>query len=145
MLWRYNYRAQSEESFAFPGRESRNLLHRLEGGATLGLGAGAFSLFDGFSYRNTEDVERYIQYSRDAEMICEQMGPVEERAALLYTGLLQLERGAYPAPAAFRKGFQKAIGELLSQAYLTETEGMLKKTEKAIADPIGFRKAFVED
>lgn len=50
---------------------------------SLGLGAGATSLYGGYSYRNTSDVEAYMNHSSEPERIVRDVFEIDWRARLL--------------------------------------------------------------
>ncbi|MBN1653457.1 MAG: radical SAM family heme chaperone HemW [Deltaproteobacteria bacterium] len=81
-------------NYALPGEKSRHNQHYWRGGDYLGLGASAVGcLHTGMGrarrYRNTPDIDRYIAYSKRAEVESfeEQLGPLEIINESLMLGL----------------------------------------------------------
>lgn len=80
-LGRYGYQQVDNLTFAFEGHRSKLAgLHR-DACETLGVGCGARSWYDGFAYRNTTDIARYIESSGDPASIYENVRAVDGQAS----------------------------------------------------------------
>lgn len=66
ILREYGFMSYGDGShYAQPGKEELDLTADARLLSHMGFGVGAFTCFDGISYHNTEDLQRYIQYSGD--------------------------------------------------------------------------------
>lgn len=150
MLRRYNYHPVSADSFAFAGRESRNLLHCYQGDELLGIGAGAVSYFDGYAYRNREDVQMYIAHADNLAILCAQAGTVDALAHMKYYAARNLHMAGGLALQSFEEKFGESFisvlgmeaQTLLDKGLIVEEYGYLKKTPLGIADPVQFEIVF---
>ena len=73
----YGYEPQVAGLYAKAGRGLRFDHLACEGVATLGLGLGSETCYEGFLYRTTSDLERYLAHAGDLEETCEIAGTLE--------------------------------------------------------------------
>ena len=121
LLGRYNYRPASTTSFAFSGHESEVEAHRLAAGDVLGVGAGALSWYDGFTYRNTDDVGLYIERPDGAEVICQQAAAVDSGGAMRRFAACRLRSRGGLDPVEFHERF----GSYPAEVFGPEIDGLL--------------------
>ncbi len=134
------YSEYAAGSFALPESECLHTKLLCEGVDQLGLGAGSYSRYDGFSYRNTGDVERYMCHSAEAQYVACDICTIDERAQLLIAAVGGLSRAqGFNAAECTHEGLRRVLAELLDEEFVETTDdGAYKLTDEGV-----LLKAFV--
>lgn len=129
VLKEYGFRQYEISNYALDGYECRHNIGYWRGIEYLGIGLGASSLFRGKRFRNTQNMEEYIQYSSNVEKIRRDSLVLTEKdreEEFMYLGLRMTEG---ISEAEFKRKFGRELrevyGEILERY---KSMGLLKKT-----------------
>lgn len=140
LLKEAGYHRYEISNYAKKGKECRHNVGYWERKNYLGIGLGASSLVDNVRYKNTDDLEYYIQYASKLSKIQEDrevLSRTEQMEEFIFLGLRKIQGISV-------KGFEIVFGNSLEECYgkgikhmqdeklLTVEDGFLKLTEKGI-------------
>ena len=107
------YRRYEISNYAKPGRECRHNIGYWTGAEYLGLGLGASSLTGGFRFHNTEELEDYLENSREPEKIERERHEQTRKDSMeefMFLGLRLME-------GVRRSEFKKRFGRSIDEVY----------------------------
>lgn len=124
------YHRYEISNYAKEGKECRHNLGYWERKNYLGIGLGASSLIDNVRYKNTDDLQRYLEQSSNLEVIQEDrelISKIEQMEEYIFLGLRKM-RGI-----SIRE-FESIFGKSLEECYGENIKRMMQAGLLAIED-----------
>ena len=124
------YHRYEISNYAKEGKECRHNLGYWEGKNYLGIGLGASSLIDNVRYKNTDDLQKYLEQSSDLEVIQEDrevLSKIEQMEEYIFLGLRKM-RGISI------KEFESVFGKSLEECYGENIKRMVQAGLLVIED-----------
>lgn len=132
------YRQYAIGRFCKPGYEHLFEVLQMNNTESLGLGVGAFSLYDGYVIRNTNNTDLYIRNAGDFEKVTAQVFTADDRFLIRHyvAGRLWLEQGL--EKALFQQQFGRTLPDeiadllkgLAARGWAEETGDAVRLTRK---------------
>ena len=130
LLEHAGYHRYEISNYAKAGKECKHNLGYWERKEYLGLGLGAASLQDNIRYRNTDDLNIYLQHSQNLSKIREEeqiLSLTEQMEEFLFLGLRKME-------GVSEMEFRELYGQEIDEQYGTQItrfvgEGLLKRAK----------------
>ena len=140
LLKQAGYHRYEISNYAKEGKECRHNLGYWERKDYLGIGLGASSLMENVRFKNTEDLQYYLEHAGELEKIQkdrEELSRTEQMEEFVFLGMRKME-GISVAKFSdeFEKSLQECYGENIArmekEGLLEEKNGFLKLTSKGI-------------
>lgn len=140
LLQKAGYHRYEISNYAKEGRECRHNLGYWERKNYLGIGLGASSLVDNVRYKNTDELEYYIQHASELSEIQEDrevLSHTEQMEEFIFLGLRKIQGiSVKEFEIIFGNSLEECYGEgikrMQDEKLLTLEDGFLKLTEKGI-------------
>lgn len=134
------YHRYEISNYAKEGKECQHNLGYWERKNYLGIGLGASSLMNNVRFKNTEDLQYYIENAGELEKIQEdreELSKTEQMEEFVFLGLRKMQGISMEQfKKEFGKTLQECYGEnilrMKKEGLLTESEDYLKLTQKGI-------------
>lgn len=126
------YERYEISNYAKTGYACKHNLGYWERKEYLGLGLGASSLIGNVRFQNTEEMNKYLEYSDDVEKRKqneEMLTKEEEMEEMIFLGLRKMEGILKKEVEAF---CGERIEKMISQGFLEEIKGRVRLTDKGI-------------
>lgn len=124
------YHRYEISNYAKEGKECRHNLGYWERKNYLGVGLGASSLIENMRYKNTDDLQKYLEHSSDLQVIQEEKEALcesEQMEEYIFLGLRKIQGISI-------EGFQSTFGKALEACYGENIKRMVQAGMLVIED-----------
>lgn len=115
-------------------RQDQFLKHSWMENAVLGFGLDAYSCYEGVQYRNTRDLQKYLEHADDYQQLMENIQPCTEEQAQLRKLRGQLLLNENPRFEALPEAAKKETESFIEQGLILNQEGMLSLTPQGAGE-----------
>ena len=110
------------------------LKHSWTANAVLGFGLDAYSCYEGMQYRNTRDLQKYLEHAEDYQHLMENIQPCSEEQAQLRKLRGQLMLDEKPRFETLSEAAKKETESFIEQGLILNQEGVLSLTPEGVGE-----------